>query len=126
MSGYAVDQDMLNQQQQNAMQAQANAQNLANQNFQNLSTEQGRSNLIQQNLAKGNTGYNLGQKRLDNLFLQAGGNNAVSNLLTGARGNLDTTNQLGQTLTGYGTDLTKAITDEQALMNSLKQNTAGS
>lgn len=125
MSGYAVDQDMLNQQQQNAMQAQANAQNLANQNIQNLSSEQGRSNLIQQNLAKGNTGYNLGQKRLDNLFLQAGGNNAVSNLLTGARGNLDTTNQLGQTLTGYGTDLNKAITDEQALMNSLKQNTAG-
>lgn len=78
--------------------------NSLGQQVQNLGTEQGRFNLLQQSVKQ--PGYTTGQQRLDQLFLQTGNPNNLVNSQRQLQGQVNTA---GQNLTNQFTDLGSQI-----------------
>jgi hypothetical protein len=119
-AGKTVDTGQLNSLNNNAqtaaMQVQDNYKNRANQ----VNNEQGRFGLLQETYGQNQPGYNAGQQRLDNLFLQNGAGGKVNALQNDVRGQLNTANQNLAGLQGQTTtDINGVATNQTGLAKNL-------
>lgn len=97
----AVGADQLATQANQAQTAANTLQAQQQQQLQNASSEAGRFNLLKNAFGGGSVyqnPYSTGQQRLDQLFLQAGGNNNVNKIQNQVRGDLNATGQTLNTL----------------------------
>lgn len=124
----AIDANGLNASVNNAQTSAMNLQNQLQGQMKNASTEQGRFNLLKNTFGGGSVyqnPYSTGQQRLDQLFLQAGGNDNVNKIQQGIRSNLGNNNQVINAL-GQNSEQAKIIgTDASALANNLQTKTTG-
>lgn len=126
-TGSAIDEALLNKENQAAQTNYLNYQNQVQNQLNQTATDTGRYQLLKNAFGGGNVyqnPYSTGQQRLDQLFLQSGGNNGIGQLQNQLRQtNAGATNQIAD-LQGNVTNNINDITSKEAnIANGLQTGT---
>lgn len=117
-TGQAVDEAALQKQQQEASMKNVQGQQQAQQTIQGTKTEQGRSQMLRDLTPK--TQYNLGQQRLDQLFLQRD-KNALGNIRSTVGEREQQMKGLGQTIAGQQSKIGDITTREADIQKGINE-----
>lgn len=116
-SGSAVNENLLQSQQAGLANAAKGYMQSSSDALSNLQSEGGRFNLLKRTFGgNANPQYNVGQQRLDQLFLSRQGLNP---LMEDVRGNLQESRDLYNQATKLGTDVSNIAGQEQQLMEDI-------
>jgi hypothetical protein len=128
-TGSAIDEALLAKQNQAAQTNYLNYQNQVQNQLNQTASDTGRYQLLK-NAYGGGTAYqnpySTGQQRLDQLFLQSGGNNGIGQLQNNLRNNIQGVNSQVADLTGnVNTGVNNAISKEAEIANALQTGITG-
>lgn len=122
-TGQAIDTNAINSQLNTAQTANQSQQLAVKNQLGQVGNEQGRFGLLKQTFGGQNKPYTTGQQRLDQLFLQADGQNNIGQLQNKLNTNVNTLNQNLGGLNSRTADINSLISGQTGLASQLQDRT---